>query len=216
MGHNFVGNVGSASGFVNQTNGDQVGGGAHPDPNNPGQTIYDAVIDPQLGPLQNNGGATLTEVPLDNSPLIDAGDNAAVAGVTTDERGGARIIGGTVDIGAAENQTLFVSTTQDALRARSLRQAVIDAHALGGDQTITLGRGVYTLTLAGAGETAGATGDLNVNGVNLSIIGAAQARPSSTPRRSAIAHSMWPAAPRCESPALPSSAARRRAMGATS
>lgn len=172
LGNNFVGNVGSAGGFVNQVSSDQVGGAGHPNPSNPTQTVYDPVIDPKLGPLQNNGGTTLTEVPTENSPLIDAGNNAAVASLPTDQRGGARIIGGTVDIGAVENQQLFVTTTQDVLGQRSLRQAVLDANTLGGNQTITLGAGTYTLTLAGAGETAGDTGDLNVNTVNLTIVGA--------------------------------------------
>ncbi len=44
---------------------------------------------PHLGPLQNNGGPTATHAPLSNSPLLDAGDNAATstAGLTTDQRG---------------------------------------------------------------------------------------------------------------------------------
>ena len=44
---------------------------------------------PHLGPLQNNGGPTLTHAPLSNSPLLDAGDNAATstASLTTDQRG---------------------------------------------------------------------------------------------------------------------------------
>src|SRR6185437_3904628 len=44
--------------------------------------------------------------------------------------------------------------------------------ALGDQQTITLGPGAYNLTMQGSGETAGATGDLNIHGVDLSIVGA--------------------------------------------
>ncbi|HMX29307.1 MAG TPA: right-handed parallel beta-helix repeat-containing protein, partial [Blastocatellia bacterium] len=43
---------------------------------------------PQLGPLQNNGGATPTHVLLPNSPAIDKG--SAVAGLTVDQRGRTR------------------------------------------------------------------------------------------------------------------------------
>jgi hypothetical protein len=160
-GHNFVGNVGSASGFVNQTNGDQVGGAPHLDLKDPTKTDYYPVIDPKLGPLQNNGGTTLTEMPLAGSPLIDAGSNSGVS--ATDQRGDKRIVGGTVDIGAVENQTLYVNTTADQLGARSLRQAVADADALGGQQTITLAAGTYQLKNLG---------HLDVHGVNLSIVGA--------------------------------------------
>jgi hypothetical protein len=61
-----------------------------------------------LGPLQNNGGPTLTMAPLFNSPLIDTGNNNPAANVLTDQRGRPRIIDGTndglfvVDIGAVE------------------------------------------------------------------------------------------------------------------
>jgi hypothetical protein len=112
--------------------------------------------------LQNNGGATLTEDPLAGSPLIDAGDNSAVSGWASDQRGGARIIGGKVDIGAAENQILYVNTTQDQLGVRSLRQAVVDDDTLGGQQSIALAAGVYQLKNLG---------HLDVHGVNLSIVG---------------------------------------------
>ena len=62
--------------------------------------------DPKLGPLQNNGGPTLTHQPLAGSPAIDAGDDAAVAGVAFDQRGEGftRVYGAKVDIGALEKQ----------------------------------------------------------------------------------------------------------------
>ena len=55
---------------------------------------------PQLGPLQNNGGSTLTQAPLNGSPAIDQGDNAACP--PTDQRGWHRPIGLSCDIGAVE------------------------------------------------------------------------------------------------------------------
>jgi hypothetical protein len=59
--------------------------------------------DPQLGPLQDNGGPTQTMALPPGSPAIDAGDNALVpAGVTTDQRGGNRFVSGVTDLGALE------------------------------------------------------------------------------------------------------------------
>jgi hypothetical protein len=63
-----------------------------------------APLDPLLGPLQNNGGPTQTEAPLPGSPVLDAGVNSVVpAGLTTDQRGAARVVNVTVDIGAVED-----------------------------------------------------------------------------------------------------------------
>ena len=61
QGNNFIGD-GTGGNFVDGNDGDQVGTAAVP-------------LDPELGPLQDNGGDTLTELPLTGSPLIDAGDN---------------------------------------------------------------------------------------------------------------------------------------------
>ena len=61
---------------------------------------------PKLGPLQNNGGATLTRALLLGSPAIDAGTNSGCP--ATDQRGVARPVDGnrdgaaTCDIGAVE------------------------------------------------------------------------------------------------------------------
>jgi hypothetical protein len=60
--------------------------------------------DPKLGPATNNGGPTDTMLPAADSPAINAGDNAQIAAVTTDQRGFARVFGGTVDLGAVEVQ----------------------------------------------------------------------------------------------------------------
>ena len=58
--------------------------------------------DPRLGPLQNNGGPTLTHLPASNSPAIDAGDPTP----ETDQRGPGfvRIVNDRPDIGALEVQ----------------------------------------------------------------------------------------------------------------
>jgi hypothetical protein len=76
--------------------------------------------DPKLGPLQDNGGPTLTHLPQPDSPAINAGNNDIVDGTAppadingdgmidtsdtldTEQRGFARIVGSSVDIGAVE------------------------------------------------------------------------------------------------------------------
>jgi hypothetical protein len=86
---NFIGSGTPAlTGITDGSNGNHVGTVAAP-------------LDPKLGPLENNGGPTLTRLPRPNSPLINAGVNAFVMGAT-DQRGAHRIKFGIVDIGAVE------------------------------------------------------------------------------------------------------------------
>jgi hypothetical protein len=92
QGYNLIGVLTTNTTIVGSTNGN----------------IYGA--DPLLGPLQNNGGPTLTHALLNGSPAIDAG---TIAGAPlTDQRGVARPYGGVVDIGAFEfeNSSLAVNT----------------------------------------------------------------------------------------------------------
>ena len=64
-----------------------------------------------LGPLTANGGPTQTHPLAVGSPALDAGNNALIpAGVTTDQRGVARIQNGTVDVGAVEEGSSGVVT----------------------------------------------------------------------------------------------------------
>lgn len=57
------------------------------------------VTAPNLGPIGNYGGSTLTKAPLPNSPLIDAG---GATELMIDQTGESRIKNGTADIGAVE------------------------------------------------------------------------------------------------------------------
>ncbi|HEV7646302.1 MAG TPA: carboxypeptidase-like regulatory domain-containing protein [Pyrinomonadaceae bacterium] len=63
-------------------------------------------FDPQLGPLQNNGGGTLTQLLSGVSPLVNRIANGAngcgAGGVTTDQRGLARPTMDKCDVGAVE------------------------------------------------------------------------------------------------------------------
>ncbi|MGD9125921.1 MAG: choice-of-anchor Q domain-containing protein [Planctomycetia bacterium] len=92
--HNLIGN-GDGQSLINGVDGNIVGTTEEP-------------IDPMLGPLQDNGGPTLTMEPLPGSPALDAG-NADFAfdpegfPLLLDQRGLPRYLG-TLDIGAVESQ----------------------------------------------------------------------------------------------------------------
>jgi len=89
---NLIGDRKGMIGIANGKDGNQVGTAARP-------------INPLLGPLVNNGGPTLTMAPHAGSRAINRGANSEIpSGVTTDQRGYARIVNGTVDIGAVEVQ----------------------------------------------------------------------------------------------------------------
>jgi hypothetical protein len=85
LGHNLIGSSADGSGYAPTD-------------------ILD--VSPMLGSLQNNGGPTQTVALLAGSPAIDAGDNTSAP--ASDQRGPgfARIIGGGIDIGAFELQTI--------------------------------------------------------------------------------------------------------------
>jgi hypothetical protein len=67
---------------------------------------------PMLGPLQDNGGPTLTYALLPGSPAIDAGDPGFTPPPYFDQRGLGfqRVVNGRIDIGAFEVQTAGAPT----------------------------------------------------------------------------------------------------------
>jgi len=69
--------------------------------------------------------------------------------------------------------TFYATSLTDAVTPGTLRGAVIQANATPGGDTIVLRAGTYRLTLAGAGEDAAATGDLDIL-QNLTIEGAGE------------------------------------------
>lgn len=85
LGNNLIGNSTGGSGFA----------------------ASDLVnVNPQLGPLQNNGGPTETMALLPGSPAINAGDNANAPAYDQRGPGFPRIVDGAIDIGAFEVQVL--------------------------------------------------------------------------------------------------------------
>ena len=107
--HSSLVGVGDGTGLVDGVDGNLVGSSSTP-------------LDPQLGPLADNGGFTLTHALLEGSPAIDAGDVGLIAAdiadidgdgdtsepIPFDQRGaGFQRVGGTqVDIGAVELQAV--------------------------------------------------------------------------------------------------------------
>ena len=140
---NLIGDAATAGGLVNGVNGNIVG------------------VDPLLGPLADNGGPTQTMALLAGSPAIDKGDNTLVPidpstglPVTTDQRGFTRVVNGTVDIGAFEDQVV-VTTPADAQATTAGSVATVglgsfaDSAINAGNSTVVVdfGDGSPTMTL---------------------------------------------------------------------
>ena len=68
--------------------------------------------DPELGPLQDNGGPTLTMAPSRTSPVIDHGNNTVTS--PFDQRGQSRVVGPAADIGAVELDVVFSNSFEKA------------------------------------------------------------------------------------------------------
>jgi hypothetical protein len=141
------------------------------------------VIDPKLGPLQNNGGLTQTHELLPTSPALDAGDATLVMGVTapdTDQRGGDRIRLGRIDLGAFELQDALIDPdfnndgSIDHIDIDLLQANLVDGPAdpstfdLNGDGAVDISDRNEWLALAGAANLATGNpyllGDANLDG----------------------------------------------------
>ena len=113
------------------------------------------VIDPQLGPLADNGGHTETHALLPGNPAIDAGDpnfdpNVSIPPLVNDQRVAARVLGGRIDIGAfeyGETPSLMVTIPENVIDPfdfeTSLREAIAYANDLVGADTITFDSTVF-------------------------------------------------------------------------
>ena len=153
--HNLVGVDSDLSGISNGTNGNKVGTAFMP-------------IDPNLGPLQDNGGPTQTMALLPGSPAIDAGNNAGAP--QWDQRGPGfpRIVNGTIDIGAYELQSQQSQAITTTILSSSSPNPLVFGQSVTFTATVTSGAGTPTggtVTFKDGATTLG-TGTLSVvNGV---------------------------------------------------
>ena len=109
------------------------------------------TANPLLGPLQNNGGSTLTHALLNGSPAIDAGDATTCASTpvnSLDQRGIFRPQGAGCDIGAFEFGASPPPASADLAVSKT---AAPDPVVSGGNLT-------YTVTVTNNGPTDPATG----------------------------------------------------------
>ena len=67
--------------------------------------------------------------------------------------------------------TVIITNTQDGTNRTSLRGAIIEANRRGGNNTIILTATNYDLSIGGSDEDAAQTGDLDIVGQNLTIVG---------------------------------------------
>jgi len=148
QGYNFIGDGQTAIGFGGPA--DQVGGHLIP-------------LNPQLGPLANNGGPTQTHRPLANSLAIDKGNSF---GLTIDQRGFSRTIdnpaisnaGDGTDIGSVEllcdspTTNPLVLTINPASNPNGAAQELLNAINCANDDpaatTIQLACGTYSYSTA--------------------------------------------------------------------
>ncbi|MCA9936395.1 MAG: choice-of-anchor D domain-containing protein [Anaerolineales bacterium] len=119
----------------------------------------DRTGDPLLGALADNGGETLTHMPLSGSPAIDGGDPANCP--TTDQRGFVRPqpSGGICDIGAVEWLAAEIAVLGNGVEIADgdVSPNVADHTDFGG---IGLGEAItYTFTISNSG-----TDNLNLTG----------------------------------------------------
>jgi hypothetical protein len=152
-----------ASGTVNGTNVNNIFG-----------------MDPQLGPLQNNGGGTDTLAITTTSPAFAAGNPSLVpSDITTDQRGTgfSRVVNGQLDLGAFQiqagqvslspspvsvffrsaSQNVTLSATVTAPGFSSVNEGQVTFTVLGQTLTAAVTNGVASTTLTLPGGTAAGT-----------------------------------------------------------
>jgi hypothetical protein len=95
-------------------------------------------VDPLLGPLQNNGGPTLTHILLPGSPAIDTGTN--IAGLSYDQRGVGhpRTAGSGTDIGALELPVTPPKIAVLVINGGQVQRSRVTSVTVTFDQVVTL------------------------------------------------------------------------------
>lgn len=126
--------------------------------------------DAMLAPLADNGGPTLTHLPMPGSPLIDAGNPDIAAAPPLDQRDGTRINPG-IDIGSTEYAALIKSVAPSRFADTRSGQTTVDGDFSGGGQR-TAGS-TYEVQVGGRGDIpANATAAvINITAINPSGVG---------------------------------------------
>lgn len=121
-------------------------------------------LNPILGPLQDNGGASPTHMPLVGSPAIDAG--FGIHG-HKDQRGADRVVDGLdpndsandterIDIGAVEFGTFFANVAGDGIDATPLGDGRVDIDLNTPGDQVSIRAAIQEFNaMAGHGNTAG-------------------------------------------------------------
>jgi hypothetical protein len=129
-----------------------------------------APINPLLAPLANYGGPTQTVALLPGSRAIDAGDNcvtdaahcgdANIPQLTTDQRGFARQVNGTVDIGAFESSGFTLTATSGTPQSATIGSAFASPliASITGVGSEPVNGGIVTFTAPASGASATLTG----------------------------------------------------------
>ncbi|MBI2214834.1 MAG: right-handed parallel beta-helix repeat-containing protein [Acidobacteria bacterium] len=145
--------------------------------------------DPQLGPLANNGGPTATHLPASASPVVNAGDPAFAPPPAVDQRGLARVVGGTIDMGAVEINPGIVqfTITAVAVNETDLTLTLTVTRTGGTDGAISVNYAATPGTAVTPGDYTLAAGTLNwANGdaanktFNITIVNDTVAEPAET------------------------------------
>lgn len=148
-------------------------------------------VDPQLGPLANNGGPTQTHKPAATSPVINAGDPAFVPPPATDQRDQPRVVGGrldmgSVELGAAGTIQLTFSTTSVGEAAGTVTVTATRTGGSEGAVCVTLNTANGTAmapadyTAVVAGMLCWADGDTAPKSLNITIVNDTLDEPDET------------------------------------
>jgi len=141
QGNNLIGIGDGSTGVTDGVNGDQVGTSGSP-------------INALLAPLGNYGGPTQTLALLPGSPAINAGNNTEVP--AADQRGIARPVQTTVDIGAFESQGFTMAISGGNNQSAQINTAFATPLTLTVSSAFSepVDGGIVTFTVPGAGASA--------------------------------------------------------------
>ena len=105
-------------------------------------------LDPALGALGANGGATLTHLPQAGSPVVDAGRAGFDGAGLSDQRREARVAGALIDMGSVEVQVPAVVVPEDDQNGAEAPAGVIAGTTPAGETTLPVTGGSISPLIA--------------------------------------------------------------------